>query len=189
MPETVELHPLIATRWSPRGFTDQKIDPLELRSLFEAARWAASCFNEQPWRFVVATKDSPEEFQKVLDVLVPQNQAWARTAWAIGVTAAKKTFTHNGKPNYYGMHDTGAGLAVLAVQATALGLHLHAMGGFDQAKARADFGIPEDFELGAAFAIGYVEGSPEPPTTRTRKPLGEMVFGTQWGTTAAEIGE
>ncbi len=184
MPETVELHPVIAHRWSPRAFTDERIEPQVLRSLFEAARWSASCFNEQPWRFVIATKDQPEEFQKLLDVLVPANQQWASQAWVLGVTVGKTTFTHNGKPNRYGLHDAGAALASLATQASSLGLQAHGMGGFHHDKAREDFGIPEDYELGAAFAVGYVDPGEVPPATRTRKPLEELVFGTEWGKAA-----
>jgi nitroreductase len=181
MPETQDVHPLIATRWSPRAFEERRIEPSVLRSLFEAARWSASCFNEQPWRFVVATKDRPEEFQRLLDVLVPQNQQWAKSAWVLVIAAAKKTFTHNGKHNHYPMHDAGAALALLAIQANAVGLHVHAMGGFDHARARADFAIPDDFEVASAFVIGYVDGAPEPPAGRTRRALDETVFGVDWG--------
>jgi nitroreductase len=181
MPETNSLHPLIAARWSPRAFTSQPIDPATLRALFTAAQWSASCFNEQPWRFIVATKDQPEEFAKVLNTLMPKNQEWAKTAYALGITAGKKTFTHNGAPNRFGLHDAGAGLANLALQATAAGLRVHAMGGFDAALAKAEFGVPDDFEVGAAFAVGYVDGSETPPANRTRKPLEELAFGTTWG--------
>jgi nitroreductase len=174
------LHPLLSSRWSPRVFSDRPVEPEALRNLFEAARWSASCFNEQPWRFVVATKAEPEQFEKILDTLVPFNQGWARSAWVLAISAGKKTFTHNGAPDRFGLHDAGAALASLMIQATADGLHVHAMGGFDSAKARADFGIPEDFEVGAAFAIGYLAEGQE-PGERTRKPLDTQVFGTAWG--------
>jgi len=88
--------------------------------LFEAARWGASCFNEQPWRFVVATKENPEQFDRLLATLMPKNQEWAKTAWALGITVGKKTFTHNSSPNRFGLHDTGAALANLMIQATAV---------------------------------------------------------------------
>jgi nitroreductase len=181
MSDTTALHDLIARRWSPRAFTTEAIDPARFRSLFEAARWSASCFNEQPWRFVVATKAEPEEFERVLRLLMPKNQEWARTAWALGITAAKKTFTHNGTPDRFGMYDTGAALANLMIQATALGLHVHGMGGFDAAAARVEFGIPEDFEVGAAFAVGNVDGPSDPPLSRTRRSLEEIVFSKDWG--------
>jgi nitroreductase len=188
MPETSLLHALIANRWSPRAFLKKPIDAEVLGSLFEAARWSASCFNEQPWRFVVATQAHPEQFARVLATLVPKNQEWAKGAWVLGITAGKKTFTHNGAPDRFGLHDTGAALANLMLQATAVGLHVHGMGGFDAAKAREEFGIPEDFEVGAAFAVGYVDGAPEPPSDRSRRKLEDLVFGTEWGKTSTEIG-
>src|ERR1019366_3157647 len=99
MSQTSVLNELIVNRWSPKAFTSQAVDPVTFRSLFEAARWAASCFNEQPWRFVVATKEQPEQFDRVLATLMPLNQAWAKTAYALGISAGKKTFTHNGAPD------------------------------------------------------------------------------------------
>jgi len=181
MSETKTLLPAIANRWSPRTYKDSPIDPETLHNLFEAARWASSCFNEQPWRFVIATKAEPEQFARVLEVLVPQNQQWAKNAWVLGVTAGKKTFTHNGSPNRFGIHDAGAALATLAIEAASLGLQAHGMGGFDAARARTEFQIPDDFEVGAAFAVGYVDPGPEPPAERSRKPLSDLVFTTEWG--------
>jgi nitroreductase len=178
--EIADLNPLIAERWSPRGFSDRPVDPVTLRTLFEAARWAASCFNEQPWRFIVATKTEPEQFNRILSTLMEKNQEWAKTAWALAISAGKKTFTHNGAPDRFGLHDAGAALANMMIQATADGLHVHAMGGFDAARARTEFGVPEDFEMGAAFAIGYLAEGLE-PGPRTRKPLEGLVFGTEWG--------
>jgi nitroreductase len=180
MPETAELDPLIADRWSPRGFSDRPIEPATLRTLFEAARWSASCFNEQPWRFVLATKAEPEQFERILSTLVAKNQEWARTAWALAISAGKKTFTHSGSPDRFGLHDAGAALANLMIQATADGLRVHAMGGFDAARARTEFAIPDDFEVGAAIAIGYLADGLA-PGERTRRPLDELVFGTEWG--------
>jgi nitroreductase len=176
----MSLHPVIAERWSPRGFSDRPIEPETLQTLFEAARWAASCFNEQPWRFVVATKTEPQQFDRILGTLMPQNQTWAKTAFALAVSAGKKTFTHNGAPDRFGLHDAGAALATLMTQATADGLYVHAMGGFDAARARTEFAIPEDFEVGAAFAIGYLADGLK-PGPRSRRPLNELVFGTEWG--------
>jgi nitroreductase len=175
------LNDLIARRWSPRAFLDKPIEPEKLRSLFEAARWGASCFNEQPWRFVVATKDHPAEFERVLATLVPKNQEWGKTAWALGISSAKKAFTHSGAPNRFGIHDTGAALANIMLQAVSAGLYVHGMAGFDAEKARAQFSIPAEFDVCAAFAIGYIEPGTEPPATRTRRPLAEMVFGTTFG--------
>jgi nitroreductase len=148
--------------------------------LFEAARWAASCVNEQPWRFITATRDNADAFARVLSLLAPKNQDWARTAWLIGFTAGKRTFTYKGAPNPYLLHDVGAASACLALQATASGLQAHYMGGFDRDRARTEFDVPEDFEIGAAFAAGYVADGVTAPPTRTRKPLSSIVFGTDW---------
>ena len=175
------LHEVIRSRWSPKYFSDRPVEPEKLRALFEAARWAASCFNEQPWRFIVATKADPEGFAKVLSLLMEKNQEWAKTAWAIGFSAGKKTFSHNGAPNRFGVHDTGAATANLATEGTARGLRTHFMGGFDAQRARTEFHVPDDFEIGAAFAIGYIYETGTVPATRTRKELEELVFGPDWG--------
>jgi nitroreductase len=174
----------IATRWSPREFLSRPVEPEKLHALFEAARWAASCFNEQPWRFMVATKEDPEAFAKVLGLLVERNQQWAKTAWVLGFSAAKKTFTQTGAPGRFGMHDTGAASATLSIEAVSLRLRTHFMGGFDAARARAEFHVPDDFEIGAAFAIGYIDETATAPPTRSRKPLGEIVFAGDWGSPA-----
>lgn len=183
MSETIALNSVIAARWSPRAYLDRAVEAEKLQSLFEAARWASSCFNEQPWRFVTATRDNPAEFEKVLGILVEANRKWVQGAWLAGFTVAKRTFTHNGAANRFGLHDAGAAGATLAIQATALGLQAHFMGGFDAARARAEFGVPEDFEVGAAFAVGYpVEF--DPPAARQRRGIEEIVFGTKWGSVA-----
>ena len=175
------MHEILRSRWSPREFADRPIEPEKLHSLFEAARWASSCFNEQPWRFVMAAKDDADGgFARVLSLLVERNQQWARGAWVVGFTAGKKTFSHNGAPNRFGIHDTGAASATLAIEASALGLESHFMGGFDAARAKSEFGVPDDFEIGAAFAIGYPAAPPD-TAMRTRKPVAEIVFGPGWG--------
>jgi nitroreductase len=164
------------------------VSPDDLRTIFEAARWAASSYNEQPWRFLVATKSDPAAYQKILGLLVEFNQRWASTAPVLVITAAKKTFTQQGTPNRHAMHDAGAALAQLMLQATALGLHAHGMAGFDHERARQVLGIPDDYEVGAAVAIGYLD-APEKlleqyrtaeTSPRQRKPLDQIVFATQW---------
>jgi nitroreductase len=175
------LHELIRTRWSPRNFSSRPIEPEKLRSLFEAATWAASCFNEQPWRYVLATREEPEQFQRVLGLLRENNQQWAKTAWALGFSAGKKTFTLNGTQNRFALHDTGAATANLALEGTALGLRTHFMGGFDAHRARTEFHVPDDFEIGAAFSIGYIDETATTPGPRTRKGLDEIVFSGDWG--------
>ncbi len=183
-----EVASLIRERWSPRAFSDRPVSRHDLKFILEAGQWAASSYNEQPWRFLVATKDDAANYARLLDLLMPMNQEWAGSAPVLLITAGKKTFSHNGSPNRYGLHDTGAALANMFLQATALGLHGHGMGGFDHEKARSVLGIPEDYEVGAAAAFGYL-GSPDQLNERfrtmeegprTRKPLSEIAFGTQW---------
>ncbi len=182
------VHPLIRSRWSPRSFSSRPVSAEDLRTILEAARWAASSYNEQPWRFLVATKSNPEAYQKILGLLVEFNQQWARTAPVLIITAAKKTFSHNGTSNRHALHDAGAALAQLMLQATALGLHAHGMAGFDHERARQVLGIPDDYEVGAAVAIGYLDSPEKLPeqyragevSPRQRKPLDQIVFGAQW---------
>lgn len=187
--DTVDsVHDLIRKRWSPRAFSDEPVSTDQLRAVLEAARWAASSSNEQPWRFIVTTKADPAAFQKVLQTLAPGNQVWAEHAPVLIVMAAKRTTSSSGQPNYYALHDTGQALAHLMLEATALGLHAHAMAGFDQEKAREQLHIPEDFALGAAVALGHL-GSPEnlnekqrasETSKRQRKPLSEIAFAGDW---------
>ena len=183
------LHDLIAQRWSPRAFRAKPVEQALLGSLMEAARWAPSCFNEQPWRFMVETKDNPEGFERLLNCLVPFNQSWAGKAPVLLLSVACGSFSRNGKPNRHGAYDTGMAAENLTLQAQALGLAVHQMGGFDADAARAAYGIPEGFEPMAAFAVGYA-GEPEDlddgaaekeRAPRVRKPLTETFFSGKWG--------
>ena len=181
MADTYPLHELIAGRWSPREWDSKEIEEGKLRALFEAAIWSASCFNEQPWRFLVATRGDTAQFRRLLALLAPKNQDWAQHAGALAISFGKKTFTHNGAPDRFGLHDAGAALAQLSLEAVALGLRVHAMGGFDAARTREEFAIPEDFDVGAAFAIGYPTPGAVPPAERSRKPIAGSVFTGEWG--------
>lgn len=181
MPESSHLIDLIQKRWSPRSFNGKEVETWKLRTLFDAARWAASCFGEEPWRYLVASKADKPQFDRLLGLLMPKNQEWAQHAGALAISAAKKTFTHNAAPNRFGIHDVGTAFGQLSLQAVALGLHVHGMGGFDAARTRTEFVIPDDFEVGAAFAIGYLEGDDAPPAGRKRHPLSEIVFSGEWG--------
>ncbi len=182
------VHDLFRDRWSPRAFANRIVSNEDLKAILEAARWAASSYNEQPWRFVVARKSDGPLYEKVLNVLLPFNQAWAKSAPVLIITAAKQTFTHNGTPNLHAMHDAGAALAYIALQATALGLRAHAMAGFDRERARTELGIPEGYEPAAAVAIGYLGSPDDLPAPyrerelapRTRKPLSELAFNGRW---------
>jgi len=182
-PEEAGVDRLIRRRWSPRAYSEKDVPTAELKRLFEAARWAASSSNEQPWRFLVGRRGD-ETYQKIFNALVEGNQSWAKSAPVLVLSVAKKTFTGNGKPNAYGMHDTGAASATLALQATANGLHTHSMAGFDREQVRASFAIPSDYEIGSVTAIGYFGDPASLPdylqkmevSPRQRKPLEEFVF-------------
>ena len=183
------VHELVRARWSPYGFCAQPV-PLEaLRALFEAARWAPSSFNEQPWRYILATQDEPQEFERLLSCLVEANQAWAKAAPVLALGVAMLTFTRNGKPNKVAHHDLGLAAGNLLVEATARNLLVHQMGGILPERARELYAIPKNAEALTALAIGYL-GAPEDlpedlaerdRAPRTRKPLREFVFGRRWG--------
>jgi len=183
------IHDLLRRRWSPRAFADRPVGADKLRSLIEAARWAPSSFNEQPWAYLVAARDNPEEFARLLSVLIEGNIAWAQRAPVLMLSIAKLNFERNGRPNRHAYHDVGLASASLIMQATALGLVAHQMAGFDAGKARELFAIPEGWEPVAAIALGY-PGEPESLPERlrsreleprTRKPLEEFVFTGRWG--------
>lgn len=178
-PQSLILNELIRTRWSPRSFRDEPIPQDDLRSILEAGRLAASSFNEQPWRFIVAVKGEGPAYDRLLQLLMPANQKWAQNAPVLMITAAKKHFSHNGTPNHYGLHDAGQALANMMLQATELGLHAHAMGGFDHEGARQVLHIPEEFEVGAAVAFGYAASDAKQPE-RNRKPLSDIAFDGVW---------
>ncbi|HXN52544.1 MAG TPA: nitroreductase family protein [Candidatus Acidoferrum sp.] len=188
----IALHELIRNRWSPRAFSDKPVPSEVLRSLFEAARWAPSSNNEQPWAYLVATKDDPENFAKMVGVLVEFNANWANHAPVLALSVAHLKTQRDGKPNRVALHDVGSATAQLTFEANARGLQVHQMAGFDAEKARQTFAIPPDWEPVAAMAIGY-PGNPESLpeklrdrelAPRTRKPLGEFVMTGGWGHTA-----
>jgi nitroreductase len=191
----VQVHDLIKERLSPLAYSDRPVGADELRSLLEAARWAASSYNEQPWHFIVATKEDPEGFERLLGCLVPANALWARNAPVLMLSVAKLAYDSNGSPNRHAFHDVGQAAANLALQATALGLAVHQMGGFDVARAREEFSIPEGYEPVAAVAVGY-PGDPESlpeklraraGAPRTRRELSEFVFAGRWGRTSPAV--
>ncbi|MHB8500498.1 MAG: nitroreductase family protein [Candidatus Acidiferrales bacterium] len=194
-PADFPIHDLIRDRWSPRAFADKPVEPAVLASLFEAARWAPSSNNEQPWSYLVAAKDDAENFAKTVSVLVEFNAGWAKDAPVLVLAVAHLTFQKNGTPNRNAFYDTGAATALLSVEATARGLAVHQMAGFDAAKAKNVFDIPPDWEPIAAIAIGY-PGAPESlpqslrdreVAPRTRKPLTEFVMSGHWGHTSSIV--
>ena len=190
-PAVTEI-PLIASisrRWSPRAFATTPVLQDCLRQLLEAARWAPSCYNAQPWSFIVGTQDNSETFQKLSECLVPANQAWAAKAPVLMLALAELNFVHNGKPNRYAAHDVGLALGNLLNQATILGLQAHLMAGFSRDNARESFALPDTHDPVTMLALGY-PGDPESLTEnlrekelapRTRKSLEEIVFGGKLG--------
>lgn len=191
-PTEFEVHELIRRRWSPRAFSDKAIPADALASLFEAARWAPSSSNEQPWAFLVATRDDKLNFEKSLETLVEFNANWVKHAYVAGFALSELNFAKSGNPNRNAFYDTGAAMALLSVEATARGIYVHQMAGFDPEKVRRNFGVPAGWEAIAAFAIGYPgdpNSLPEPHRSRetaprTRKPLREFVMTGHWGHTA-----
>ncbi|MEN0076186.1 MAG: nitroreductase family protein [Paracraurococcus sp.] len=188
-PAAHPIEPLIARRWSPRSFTGAPLPPGAIERLLEAARWAASSNNLQPWHFFVARRDAePEASARLLGVLSPNNQGWARQAGALLLSVARTHNPNNGNPLRHGWHDTGAATALLALQAAALGLQAHAMAGYDAAAARDAFAIPEGFDPVAAIAIGEAgppEALPEAlaareTAPRQRRPIEDFAFFGGW---------
>jgi nitroreductase len=183
------IHPLIASRRSPRAFASTSVEAEILASLMEAARWAPSCMNEQPWSFIVATKENKSDFDRLLGCLVEFNVQWAQHAPVLLLSVARLTYEATGKLNRHALHDVGQAIANLTFQATALGLVVHQMAGFDVEKARREFSIPQDYEPVAAAAIGYPGYSAELPeklrkkdaSPRERKALTNFVFEGGWG--------
>src|SRR5437764_202654 len=183
------IEEILKRRWSPRAFSDRLVEPEKLRSLWEAARWAPSSFNEQPWHFIVATRDKPAEHAKLLSCLVEKNQQWARYAPVLMISVTELNFAKTGKPNRHAFHDVGLAMGNLLVEATALGLCVHQMAGFSPEKVREIYGVPEEFDPVAAIAIGYAADVDVLPENfreqelgpRSRKPISSFVFQGKWG--------
>jgi nitroreductase len=147
------IEKLFLARWSPRAMTGEPLSDKEIRTLFEAARWAPSTFNEQEWRFLFARRDTPQ-WQTFFDLLVEGNQAWCRNAAMLVVILAKKTFTQNGKPNPVHLFDCGAAFENIALQGSVMKLVIHGMQGFDFNKSCTALKVPDDFAVAAMFAAG-----------------------------------
>ena len=189
------IHELVARRWSPYAFSQRPVSDGDLKSLFEAARWAASSYNEQPWRYIVATQANAAEFERLLSCLVEGNQAWAKAAPVLALGCTNLRFALNGKPNAAAVHDLGLASATLTLEATSRGLHVHQMIGIVPDKARALYRIPEDVQPLTALAIGYAADPDALPekyrdrdlAPRQRKKLTEFVFSGQWGAACEEV--
>jgi nitroreductase len=183
--------PAIRERWSARSFAGREVSPEALKKVFEAARWAASSNNEQPWRFLVGRRGT-ETFNKIYESLGGFNREWAGRAPVLILGVAHTQFSKTGAENRYALFDLGAATSYLTLQAAELGLTTHQMAGYDHETARQALGIPAEYELGTVIALGY-QGEPaalgnatlieRETTARTRKPLDEIVF-SAWDKTA-----
>ena len=180
---------LIAKRWSPYAFEDRPVSRADLCSLLEAARWAPSSYNEQPWSYILATRDEPDEFAKLLSCLLEGNQEWAKAVPVLMVGCTSLNFNRNGKPNAAATHDLGLAAGNLCLEATARGLCVHQMIGIEPDRVRELYQVPDGVQPLTGLAIGYAAA---PGTLlekfrerdlapRARKPLAEFVFGGQWG--------
>ena len=183
------VHELVAQRFSPYAFADRDVSAEDLRSVFEAARWAASSYNEQPWSYVVATRSDAAEHERLLSCLVEPNQAWAKAAPVLALGVARTRFVRNDKPNAAAFHDLGAASTQLTAEATARGLAVHQMIGILPDRARELYAIPDHSEALTGLAIGYAAdpaAAPDPyrerdEAPRARKALSEFVFAGEFG--------
>lgn len=182
-----EIDPLLKKRWSPYAISDKKVEQAKINSLFEAARWAPSSFNEQPWKIIYATKENSEQYKKLADLLAEGN-AWAKNAYMLMLICAEPNFAHNGKENRNHQYDAGAAIQNLFLQATSMGLVAHEMAGFDAEGAHGALNIPEGNSVLAMMAVGYY-GDKEslPPELqaredkqRERKKIEEFIFEGKW---------
>lgn len=186
-------------RWSPYRFAADVVEDEKLLSCLEAARWAASSFNDQPWYWIVARRQDEQAFQTALGCLMEANQPWAANAGVLILTVTRSGFAYNGKPNRVALHDLGQASAYLALQATELGLQVHQMAGINISVIRQQYAVPEGHEPQTAIAIGYPDAS-EPSDElsaelkkresgpRSRKQLSDQVFGSKWGSPADFLG-
>jgi nitroreductase len=183
------IHDLLSRRWSPRAFAERPVEPEKIQCLLEAARWASSCFNEQPWAFIIASADQPAEHAKLLSCLVESNQVWASRAPVLMISVAKLHFEHNGQPNRHAMHDVGLAVGNLVVQATAMDLVVHQMAGILPDMIRTCYSLPSGYEPVTGIALGYPGDPKTLPTEirerelapRSRNHLKKFVFSKTWG--------
>lgn len=183
------IHAIIRDRWSPRSFAAKPVPADVLATVLEAGRWAASASNGQPWRFIVATSADPAAHATAVEGFVEANRRWAKLAPVLMFVCARKTAERDGKPNAHAWYDTGAAAALMALQATAMGLKAHQAGGIHRDAIRATYAIPDEFDVCAGFALGYQDEPDLLPDdlairereARTRKPLSHTVFAGTFG--------
>ena len=186
------VHELIRERWSPRAFNGKAVSTTDLTAVLEAARWAASSNNGQPWRFIVATNDDASAHAAAVAGFAVRNQRWAKAAPVLVFACARKAFEANGNPNAHSWYDTGAAVAILTIEAQARGLRIHQAAGIERDTIRATYGVPEEFDIVVGFALGH-QGDPDSlpeelpgreREPRARKPLADIVFSGKFGTPA-----
>jgi nitroreductase len=186
----VPIVDLIANRWSPRAFDASKpVSHEQILALLEAARWAPSCFGDQPWRFIVWDKNADATaWQQAFDCVVPNNQTWVKAAPVLMLVCADTLFGHNQSPNRWAQYDTGAAAENLCLQASSMGLAVHQMGGFNSDLAREKFNIPAQYTPMAMLAVGYEGDANNLPdelkarelAERKRRPISELFFSETW---------
>lgn len=190
-----EIMPVLTQRRSPRAYTARAVTAEVVAQVFTAASSAASCYGEQPWRYIMGSQaSSPEAFEKILGGLLEFNQVWAKKAPVLAVGVAKLNFSHDGNANGWAKYDVGQATATLAVEAAERGLQIHQMAGFSPDALRTVFSIPEGFEPVVVFTLGYPGPASDLPDglrekeagPRVRKPLAEFVFEGAWPKAEAE---
>ncbi len=187
-PTQFTIHSNIEQRWSTRAFDNRPVEPAKLQSMFEAARWAASAFNEQPWRFILGINNDAA-YTKIMETLVEWNQKWAGQAPVLILNIAKKTFSHNDTQNVTFKYDLGQAVANMTIEAVNQGLYTHQMSGFDANAAHQLFNIPDDYQAVSVMAVGYYKQDADLPTDmleaetkpRSRKGFDQLVFENTFG--------
>jgi len=183
------IHTLIRTRRSPVLFSKKSISAEDLTDMFDAARWAPSSRNQQPWRYIVAARETPGEYSGLLSCLADGNRLWAKFAPVLGISIAESISGYKNRENIFARHDVGLSMATLIFQAMSAGIYIHVMGGFDPVLARKKLLIPDRFEPVAMFAAGYpaetTQGYPQElidreQKERVRKNIGEILFYGKW---------
>ena len=183
-----EINSLIKKRFSPLAFSSKQIEDEKMELLFEAARWASSSYNEQPWRFIYAKREDELEFNNVLNCIIEFNQEWAKNAGALILVSTKTTFTMNNSDNRHAFYDAGAAVTNLCLQASDLDLYVRQMAGFNAEKAQADLNVPEEFECAVMLAVGYLGDNKDlseellsrAEAPRVRKSLDEIRNRNNW---------
>ncbi len=178
------VNKIITDRWSPRAFSMESLTHEQMNQLFEAMRWAASCYNEQPWNIIYAIRSEEENFQKLLGCLVEWNQSWAHTAGALAITVTKEHFKKDNSENIHAWHDLGLAIGNLTTQATDMGIYVHQMGGIEREKIRELFDIPEGYGIATGIAFGYPGELSDIPEDiaedehkpQERKPVSDFAF-------------